>query len=122
MHAPEYNQAADRGGSPRDHQHCGYRGVLQPALTAADIDAHEHRNAYIDAIIAATHRDAGANASTAYYLPDEHVYRDGDDDESDAASNGDDGKHPHSLNERADRPAADALRGASRAAHGPTER
>jgi hypothetical protein len=95
MHASEYDQAADCGGPVSDPQYRRRRGVLQPALTAADIDAHEHRNAYIDAIIAATHRDAGANASTAYYLPDQHVYRDGRNDESDAASDGDDGADRH---------------------------
>jgi hypothetical protein len=122
MHdAPEYDQAADCGGTVSDPQYRRRRGVLQPPLAIADINTDAARAGYIDYIYACTHRDADANASTAYYLPDEHVYRDGSHSHLDGDPDGDDGKHPHPLNERADRPAANALGGASRAPHGPSE-
>jgi hypothetical protein len=122
MHAPEYDQAADCGGGVSDHQYCGHRRVVQPPLAIADINTDAARAGYIDRIIAATHRipDADANASTAYYLPDQHVYRDGSHRDVDGDPDGNDGEHAHPRDERADRPAANALGRASRAPHGPS--
>jgi hypothetical protein len=100
QHAPEYNQAAHCGGNHDATAGGRHRRVVQPALTAADIDTHEHRGQYIDAIIAATHRDADVNASTAYRLADFDVPCDGGDGDVDGDSDGNDGSDGHDSDQR----------------------
>jgi hypothetical protein len=68
------NSEGDSGCGTRRGGHCGSPEPVR-ALAASDIDTDAARAGYLDYVYACTHRDADANASTAYYLADLHVHR-----------------------------------------------
>ena len=114
------NSEGGGGRGTRRGGHCGGPDPVRP-LSDADCDSDASRANYLEYVYRCTHADADANASTAYYLADLYVHRDRCHRDVDGDSDGDDQPNDGAFDERADRPATNAFRRASRATHGPSE-